>query len=194
MKKFAKIGLVLGMLIATVSTYAANISLSVIEEKGKAVNFVLDNAESVSIVLKNEEGASIYSEVATAKAGKIDRKYDLNYLPSGRYYLQAETETKVVTYTINLDENTTVEQESVKEVFKPVVFTKDSKVMLQLLNINEAPISVSIYDINSNLLYQQDFNGEINFTKKFALKKIFSANYTMVISYNGMTFTKEIAL
>ncbi|GLB51955.1 hypothetical protein NBRC110019_09940 [Neptunitalea chrysea] len=176
-------------------TYAAaiNISLSVAKEQSKTINFRLDNTEDVKVVLKNEQGISVYSEEVEAKNGRINRKYDLNHLPNGNYSLNIETATKIYSYDVALDESTTVNQKA-SEIFKPVVFTKDGNVMLQLLDLEKSPIEVAIYDNNDNLLYTQKFEGEMNFSKKFALKKVFSSNYTFVIKYNDMTFTKDIAL
>ncbi|WP_281753003.1 hypothetical protein [Neptunitalea chrysea] len=195
MKKFLKISLVLGMLLVSMGTYAAaiNISLSVAKEQSKTINFRLDNTEDVKVVLKNEQGISVYSEEVEAKNGRINRKYDLNHLPNGNYSLNIETATKIYSYDVALDESTTVNQKA-SEIFKPVVFTKDGNVMLQLLDLEKSPIEVAIYDNNDNLLYTQKFEGEMNFSKKFALKKVFSSNYTFVIKYNDMTFTKDIAL
>lgn len=197
MKKFVKLGLVLGMLVATLGANAANvanITLSVVKENAKTINLVVEDASDVKLVIRNEQGTSVYSEVISSKKGKVSKTYDLKYLPSGNYTLEAETATKLVTYNIDLADTTTVVENAVKEVFKPILFTKEGKVMLQLLNLEKAPVNVTIYDVNNNVLYTQEFEGEINFSKKFALKKTFSSSYTFVISYADKSFTEEIAL
>ncbi|GLB49641.1 hypothetical protein [Neptunitalea lumnitzerae] len=196
MKKFLKFGLVIGMLLLSFGTYAAevvNISLSVVKNQTKTVSFRLENADDVRVVLKNENGVPVYSENVATKNGKLNRQYDLNYLPNGVYSLNVETETKIVSYKIALAENTTVNKVA-SEIYKPIVFSKDDKVMLQLLNLEKSPVQVAIYDVNDNLLFTQKFEGELNFSKQFALKKAFSSNYTFVIKYDDMTFTKDIAL
>lgn len=195
MKKFVKFGLVLGMLVATLGAYAANITISVGKENEKSINILIDEAKEASLVLINEQGASVYSETVGAKKGIINRTYDLKFLPAGKYTLKAETATKVVSYSLDLTAvGTTIIEDAVKEVFKPVLFTKDGRAMLQLLNLNESPVNVTIYDTNNNVLYQQEFTGELNFTKQFSLKKAFSSSYTFVISIDDTTFTEEISL
>ncbi len=195
MKRLLKNSLLVAVMMATFSTFAktTDFSLRVVREEGKTISFVLNDAKSVSLELKNDAGVIVYSEnMVSGTNSFINRSYDLSYLPDGTYFLEAETATKVITHKIIVQDEISMEKEAISEIYKPVVFTKDNNVMLQILDINESPVTIAIYDINSNLIYEETYKGELDFSKKFSLKSFNNSNYTFVINYDNKSFTKNV--
>ncbi|SFU66482.1 Por secretion system C-terminal sorting domain-containing protein [Pustulibacterium marinum] len=197
MKKLLKTSVAVAMFFTTLTTFAntTDFSLKVIKEEGKTISFVLNDAKSVSLELKNDEGVVVYSENMKGNSDDVvNRTYDLSYLPKGIYFLEAETATKVITHKITVENNITMAEEALSEVYKPVMYTRGDQAMLQILDINETPVTVEILDAENNLLYEQTYNGSIDFSKKYELKKDMSEDYTFIIKYDNKSFIKKISL
>jgi hypothetical protein len=121
----------------------------------------------------------------------INRTYDLNALPEGTYYLVAESEMKIARYKIAVvGASATLFDNAISEVYKPVFVDKNGLVALSILNLDNSPVNIKIFDNEENEVYNSAMLNDQNINKFFDIKNIKSEAYTFVMTYNNKTFTK----
>ncbi len=109
MKKILKLSLVLVVILLAMNTHATGIKSSKTEVAStkKMVTFALNDVNKADVSIYDSNNKLMYTErVYTLNLNplksetKIVKKYDLNPLADGVYYLVAESKTKVVKYEI----------------------------------------------------------------------------------------------
>lgn len=196
MKNVMKIGLALAMFMTAFAVRANDTDayLSVRSGIGKLVNFTINN-DKAQVAIYSANGEVIYSENLKAKDGRINRTYDLASFPTGTYYLEAETGTKVARYEIRINEKTAaVSQKAIAEVFKPVFSNKDGLVTVSIKNTEKTPVAIRLYDENNVELYNETFAaGAENVAKTFDTNKVSTNKFTFVTTYDNKMFVETIA-
>ncbi|MFP9113049.1 hypothetical protein ACLI1A_03860 [Flavobacterium sp. RHBU_3] len=190
-----KFGIALVAMLATVSTYANDNDFLVKakEGAGKAISFTVTETKNVHVALYAKDGAEIFDETVKSKDGKINRTYDLNALPDGTYYLETETAEKVARHEITISGKVaTVNEKAVTEIAKPVIFTKDGIVTVQVTKNDTTPVDIKVYDEANNELYSEKFEGE-KVAKRFDITKSAAKKFTLVIGYSNKTFVETVA-
>lgn len=194
MKNFAKIGLALTMLLTTfgVSAGEYDFSLKVTNETGKTVSFSVVDAETVTFSIYNSKEELIFNEKVSG-SNAINRTYDLTAFPEGIYYLEAETAAKVARYEISVvKETASISEKAVEETYKPVISKSGDTFIVTVPGKVNTPVNITLYDENSGELYNQNLkDGKV--AKKFNTSKIFSKEFTFVVSYNNKMFTETIS-
>ena len=117
-----KFGLVLTVVLITVYAHAVGVDFSKVEKNGqkKMVSLALKDMNRTELSIYDEGNKLIYAENVTAK-GKMIKKYDLNALPEGVYYLVAESDSKITKYEILVVKETAViMSDPLSEVYKSV--------------------------------------------------------------------------
>lgn len=195
MKKISKFSLVLVVTLLTVNMHAGTVdfTLDVKKEQGKMVTFALNQIEKIDLSIYDANDKLIHSENVNSKKD-INRTYDLNALPEGTYFLQAETDTKVSRYEISVvGETALLSANAVSEVYKPVFAYKKGLVWVNILNLDESPVNIKIYDNEYNEVYDSALLKGQNVTKIFDIKNFQNEEYTFVVTDNDKTFTKTFS-
>jgi hypothetical protein len=192
MKNLMKFAAALVM-FASVATYAneSDFNLKVKEGSGKAISFTMNETKDVHVSLYALDGSEIFDETIKNKDGKVSRTYDLNALPTGTYFFETETATKVARQQITVEGTKTVVSEEVTEIYKPVVASKDGIVTVSILN-NAAPVQIKVYDDSNNEVYSETFEGT-TVAKRFDISRSIAKNFTLVMSYNDKQFVETVA-
>jgi len=81
----------------------------------------------------------------------------------------------------------------VYEVYKPTLVNNKGLVTLSVLNFNESPIAVRIYDNDGIELYEGKFDSKVSFFKKFDISSIPATGCVFEISYADKIFTQTVA-
>lgn len=196
MKNVMKLGLVVFMLFAmAVSTFAnnADFSMRVMGAKGKTVSFSLTDAKQVHLSLRSQTNELLFEE-NISREGNMSRTYDLNALPEGSYTLIAETPAKITQYTIKVADNlASITEDPALEISKPMLVNKNGLVSLSIINKEQTPIEITIYDENNLELYSETVEGKkVGVVKMFDFNNVPEGKFTFVTKYSSKTFTNTV--
>jgi hypothetical protein len=192
MKKISKFSLVLGVTLLTMNMHAGTVdfTLDVKKEQGKMVTFALNQIEKIDLSIYDANDKLIHSENVNSKKD-INRTYDLKAFPEGTYFLQAESDSKISRYEISVvGETASLSANAVSEVYKPVFAYKNGLVWVNILNLDESPVNIKIYDNEDNEVYDSASLTSQNVTKVFDINNFQKEVYTIVVTDNDKTFTK----
>ncbi|NLP58602.1 hypothetical protein [Lutibacter sp. B1] len=194
MKSLIKKCVLVAILLTTVVGIAKNDdpSVKINTTSAKQVNLTLNNFDkAIDVYIKDSQGVILYKE--TVEKNVFSRKYDLKTLPSGNYYFEIDTYTKVKTIPVYVDATKVVlnnENESV--YFKPVVRVNNDKVYISKLALNEAPLKIVMYDSNFNLIFSEELSGSINLERKLDISRLEKGEYKLLLTSEGKSVIKDI--
>lgn len=190
-----KFGLVMAMLFAMAfSTFAntTDFSLRVMGTNGKTVSFSLVEAKNIQLSIYAVNDELLFREKVDSD-GHISRKYDLGSFPDGTYRLEAESPAKVSVYEIVVKDNAARISEEVKnEVKKPMLVNKNGRVSLSIINQQNTPIEIALYDANGTELYSETTDSKVSLIKMFNFNKVPAGEFTFVTRYGNKTFTDTV--
>jgi hypothetical protein len=195
MKKISKFSLVLIVTLLTMNMHAGTVdfTLDVKKEQGKMVTFALNQIEKIDLSIYDADDKLIHSENVDSKKD-IKRTYDLKALPEGTYFLQAESDSKILRYEISVvGETASLSGDAVSEVYKPVFAVKKGLVWVNILNLDESPVNIKIYDNEYNEIYNSASLMSQTVTKVFDINNFQNEEYTFVVTDNDKTFTKTFS-
>lgn len=195
MKKISKFSLVLVVTLLTMNMQAGTVdfTLDVKKEQGKMVTFALNQTDKIDLSIYDANDKLIHSENVSSKEN-VNRTYDLKALPEGTYFLQAESDTKVSRYEISVvGDMASLSGNAVSEVYKPVYLYKNGLVSVNILNLDESPVNIKIYDSEYNEVYDSAFLTGQNVTKVFDINNFLNEAYTFVVTDNDKTFIKTFS-
>nr|WP_315211008.1 hypothetical protein [uncultured Flavobacterium sp.] len=197
MKKILKFSLVLAAVVLTATqAHAGNtdFSLDLIKEDGKTVSFSLKEIKKIDLSIYDTNDSLIYQEKVTSE-DNINRTYDLTALPDGIYFLKAESDLKISKYKIEVVGNKAkLSADAISEVYKPVLVNKNGIVTVNILNLENTPVTVAIYNSEENEVYNETLTADLYVGKIFDLTSAQNGKYTFDITYNGKTFSQTVAI
>lgn len=195
MKKISKFSLMLVVTLLTMNMQAGTVdfTLDVKKEQGKMVTFALNQTDKIDLSIYDANDKLIHSENVSSKEN-VNRTYDLKALPEGTYFLQAESDTKVSRYEISVvGDMASLSGNAVSEVYKPVYLYKNGLISVNILNLDESPVNIKIYDSEYNEVYDSAFLTGQNVTKVFDINNFLNEAYTFVVTDNDKTFVKTFS-
>jgi len=195
MKKISKFGMMLGVTLLTMNVHAGTVdfALDVKKEQGKKVTFAINKMNKMDLSIYDANDKLIHSESVNSKKN-MNRTYDLNALPEGTYFLEAESDSKISRYEISVVGATaSLATGAVSEVYKPVFTFKNGLVWVNILNLDGSPVNIKIYDKEDNEVYDSASLTGQNVTKVFDVNNIQNEAYTFVVTDNNKTFTKTFS-
>ena len=197
MKKILKFSLVLAAVVLTAAqAHAANadFSLDLIKEEGKTVSFNLKETKKIDLSIYDMNDGLIYQEKVTSE-DNINRTYDLTALPDGIYFLKAESDLKISKYKIEVVGNKAkLSADAISELYKPVLVNKNGIITVNILNLENTPVTVAIYNSEENEVYNETLTADLYVGKIFDLTSAQNGKYTFDITYNGKTFSETVAI
>lgn len=195
MKKILKFSLVLLVAFTSMGMHAGtpDFTLNVKKEEGKKVTFALKEMDNVTLSIYDAEEKLIYSEKVESPSNSY-KTYDLRALPDGTYFLETESDTKISRYKISVQGKTAVlSAHAVSEIYKPTFVNKKGLVWISVLNMDESPVNIKIYDKAKNEVYDSDVIVDQNVKRVFDINKIKDEEYTFVLTYKDKVFSKTLA-
>lgn len=192
MKKISKFSLMLGVTLLTMNVHAGTVdfSLDVKKEQGKKVTFAINKINKMDLSIYDADDKFIHTENVNYKKN-LNRTYDLNTLPKGTYFLEAESDYKISRYEISVAEKTALlSANAISDVYKPLFVYKKGLVWVNILNLDQSPVNIKIYDKDDNEVYDSAILRDQNVTKVFDVNNIQNEKYTFVMTYKDKTFTK----
>ena len=192
MKTIKKLTLSTAFLFITAFGMANKIDLRIVkDEDSKTLVFRYDNL-STDATLKfiDEQGNVIFAEALEDKTEYLKR-FNLNSLETGTYFLEVEDAVKETEYTI-LVEDSGISIENKLEKNKPVFRKKDGMVYLNLLNLSKKEVEVKVFDDSNRLVFNQVFENEELIEKAFNFKKAFKGQYSIMVKNSNDKYFEEI--
>ena len=190
MKNLLKIGFVAGFTLFSTLVFAGNNDnlISLKTGASSTINIELANAKSVSLYVYNSTDSEIYSEDIKS-SGKIIKAYNFKNMPSGNYYLVAESDFKVEKYKIIVfNGNVSVEKAPIEEMYKPEYNVDGNHVSLRINDLKDK-VKISVYDLSDYVYYdvvQAPEDGKLNI--KFDLNPEVANAYVIRIEKDGEVF------
>lgn len=195
MKKILRFGLMLVVALTTMNVQAGTVdfTLDVKNEQKKMVTFASNKINKMNISIYDADDKLIHSESVNSK-NDFNRTYDLKALPEGTYFLETESDSKISRYEISVDgAKASLSSEAISEVYKPTFYNKKGLVWVNLINPDESPVTIKIYDNEYNEVYESALLVGQNVTQIFDFYNFQNEAYTIVVTDNEKTFTKTFS-
>jgi hypothetical protein len=152
----------------------------------------LNDAINTNLTIYDANDKLIHTEELDSN-GILNRTYDLNALPEGIYFLEADTELKIVRYKISVvGMNASLASDALSTVYKPTFLYENGLVALNILNFDNSPVAIRVYDEDNIELYTYSSTDK-NVKKYFDIQNLPNKRYSFVMSYDNKTFENTVA-
>ncbi|TFG75312.1 MAG: hypothetical protein E4H26_06335 [Flavobacteriales bacterium] len=165
----------------------------VTEIDSKSMVFELEApSKGTSVKLYDNQGNIIYFE-SVSGGEAFAKRFDLNKLELGNYYLKVDDSVKEITYTLLLNA-TDVAVIGRNENHKPVFIREEGKLLMNLLNLDGNAVTVSVLDGENRTLFSQNINGNTVIEKAFNFENALKDSYTVVVKNGKDTFYETVVV
>ena len=135
----------------------------------------------VRLSILNEKGAKLYSQRIANEEG-FARQFDFALLPDGKYIFEVVSPEGVkITETV-MHKKSTVSKPSSKLLANVLNIDGKNKFSLTVLNSNNEPVSIKIYDDRGRLLHKEKVTQLNRFRKTYDLKNHAVSSLQFVVS------------
>ena len=193
MKTNLKFTAMIAFMFATVVGLAKEPKLSLLTEgQSKSLIVELDSENSKTLLKIIDENQNIiFSEKISAST--YTKKFDLNELENGSYYIRLDDSLRTLIYPISV-ENKEVKILKRIENTKPVFRKKGSMLFLNLLNLDGTDVKIKVLDGNNRTLFSEVIENESIVTKAFNFETAHEDRYTVVVKDGENTYYEDIAV
>ncbi|MBD0779027.1 hypothetical protein HPE56_14595 [Maribacter sp. ANRC-HE7] len=192
MKAIKKITLSAAFLLITAFGMANEMDLRIISNnEDKSLVFRYENLTTdASLRFIDGQGNVIFSENLKDKSAYLKR-FNLNSLSTGTYFLTVEDAIKETEYTIAIeDANISIENKSEKN--KPVFRTIEDMVYVNYLNLEKAEVEIKVYDESDRVVFNEVINRDDIIERAFNFKQAYKGIYIIKVKKNDETYYEEI--
>jgi hypothetical protein len=181
----AVVALSIGTLIFSGNANASFDVVPVDDLEKSLVKFVIPKNQKTYVYIISPKGDVLHEETIR-KDNPSPKVFNLSNLENGIYTFYASSEQSNITKEVKVDDSF-VEVISKEVEYKPTFIAKDGKLMINIFNIDQEEIEMSIdnalYDIYSN-----KEGNPISFNKAFDLSKMPMGNYYAMIKIGSRTY------
>lgn len=153
------------------------------------------------LTITNSYGVVVYREFIEQSGVYTQKGFDLTQLRNGNYLFELEKDLLIQIIPFSVSQNNVVfSKEKEITIFKPFVVSKNHKIYLSKLTLEQNPLSIDIYyDDNSGITnYEKIHSEKIENTKVieriYALDKKKKGNYKVLMKENGREFAQFFTL
>lgn len=168
--------------------------VKVAKENSKWVSFITSDAKEFDVTLYAADDEILYQDHIKTIGNKF-QTYDLSSLPEGGYKLKMESNSKLITYQIEINAgNAVLSQPIVTEIKRPVLVKENNMVTLDLNGVCTGQIEMVIYNEYNEKLHDDVYSSDSKVAKKFDVSKTMSKELTFVIRSAGQEYSETIKL
>lgn len=194
--KNSKKGILMVTMFATLLSFANETSFFTIKNDVKKTALTLKNVKAGNLLsIIDDNGVILYKEIIQ-KTGIYSKGFDLTTFPDGAYFFELNKDLEINTIPFSVKSNTVIfNKEKGKTIFKPYFRVNQDVVYISKLTLNESPLTVAIYFVNSGesiLMYSETVENTMDFKKAFKLTGLEEGTYKVIVSSEGRTFIKNI--
>lgn len=165
-------------------------AVKVVKSENKKVRIYTQAGSSVDVSIIDTDGTVLYRGAVAGKDGKVTA-FNLKNLPDGQYFITADTDTWWMSQGMTVRGNTVnIDAQKVQQVTRPTLTAYEkNKIEMTLPTTNVAQTNVTIYDAQSQAVYQDTFKGAV---RRFDLTSLPQGAYTFVVGPNQKQFSSRI--
>jgi hypothetical protein len=197
--KNSKKGILMVTLFVTVLSFANDNSFFTIKNDVKKTSLTLKNVKVGNLLsIIDDNGVILYKELIQ-KTGIYTKGFDLTSLPDGEYVFELDKDLEIDTIPFRVtSSNVVFNKENSKTIFKPYFKVKEDVLFISKLSLNDAPLKVDIYFVNSKnsgsteLMYSEKIENTKDIQQAFKLTGLEKGSYKVVLYSEGRTFVKYI--
>ncbi|RZK15409.1 MAG: hypothetical protein EOO43_15155 [Flavobacterium sp.] len=168
--------------------------VKVAKENSKWVSFITNDAKEFDVTLYAANEEVIYQDRIKTIGNKF-QTYDLSALPEGAYKLKMESNSKLITYQIEITAgNAVLSQPTVTEIKRPILVKEDNMVALDLNGVCTGQVEMVIYNEYNEKLHEDVYSSDSKAAKKFDVSRTMSKELTFVIRSAGQEYSETIKL
>ncbi|MFK7813925.1 MAG: hypothetical protein AB8B59_15625 [Maribacter sp.] len=187
MKKVVRSIAVVALMFFTVTGLANEPKLSLTPNTEKSLNFEMDlTSEKTLVSILDNDGVIIYTESVQGK-DIYSKKFDLNNLPQGGYFLKVEETMKETIFSFAVVESKIVISEKTENT-KPVFRKKEGRVFVNLLNLEKEEVRIKIVDSEFRIVFEEEISNEVLIEKVFNFEDAFKDSYTVIVQNANSTY------
>ncbi len=202
MKKEIKNGLLIIGMLVTVSSFATEPSVTPSILDGSATEFPIYYVKKgQKLTITNSYGVVVYREYIEQSGIYTQKGFDLTQLMNGNYLIELEKELQIQITPFCVTRNIVVfSKEKEVTIFKPFVVTKNHKLYLSKLTLEQDPLTIDIYydDPSGFTNYEKIYSEKIENTKVieriYALDKEKKGTYKVLMKANGREYAQTFSL
>ncbi|MCB4807402.1 hypothetical protein LG651_03995 [Tamlana sp. 62-3] len=191
--KNTKKGFLMVTMFATLLSFAnesANVTFT--KNAKKTVISLQSVKQGNKLTITDANGVILYKEVI-AETGNYQKAFDFTSLPDGNYTVELEKDLEIDTMPFSvISSEVNFKNEDKTITYKPYARLENGVVYVSKLSLNEAPLEVNIYDVNSDLVYSDNIDHKRNIQKAYKLEGLGNKHYKLVFKSEGKIFTQNI--
>ncbi len=193
MKALLKITTVVAfMFIAAISMAKEPKLILTAYSETKMLVLELENvSNNTYIKFKDAQDNVIYAE--SVSDDLYFKKFNLEKLTDGTYFFETDGEFKSTIYSIKLEGNKLIILDK-KEIVKPFFREKDSRIFLNLLNLDKKDVMIKIYDEESRLVFEEKVKEKMIVEKTFNFSKAYEGNYRISVLHGDKSYNKNFVV
>ena len=198
MKNFVIKSLIFALPILLATTLSASITNTLkietdANEKSIYLSFQANESNAVMIQLKDANEAILHQEFVSNKIA-FAKKFNLENLPKGVYFLQISDDLKEIVQPINISvSDLAIDPLTRIENFKPVYKYSNNKLDINLLAINNEKINIEIFNAENQAIFAKSFKNDGKpFGERLDLSKLQAGVYSVKINAGNNTFYKSV--
>ena len=150
------------------------------------------DAANLQISIENEKGETVYYKETDADNKDYRKVFDFSNLEKGDYKLSVSTSGLTSERTFSIDnENIAVGKE--KSLIEPYFAYKEGVLKMSYLNFPEENLSLNFYT-NDNLVYTKEIGKKFSVLEGFDLSKLEKGTYSVVLSTDSKTYSYNLDL
>ncbi|MEL6358011.1 MAG: hypothetical protein AAFQ37_13880, partial [Bacteroidota bacterium] len=126
---------------------------------------------------------------------KVNKLYNLDALPHGKYKLVVSDILVEATYEFEIAKSLLIiDNEAEEVVYKPTVTTDAGVATVSFLNLQNRKLKVIVYNNQSQQVFSDELKGEGLLEKRYDFTQLPQDSYELVVSTGRHRVTREMAL
>ncbi|MBL7967975.1 MAG: hypothetical protein JNK09_13315 [Prolixibacteraceae bacterium] len=193
MKTIFKIGVLLGLIMASLATLATgnlSVNLTTVDETKALVEIKNDYDLNYEIKIYNSEGERIYRHKTAKASSEFVRPIDLSDLDHGWYKMEVNTDgAKFVKHLIV--NNSGVRLTKSTKQTEPFFALKNNTIVVSHLNHAQNDVRLLLYQ-NGQLLVEKELENKFAINYGVDISKLDSGNYQLILVSGDDSFNFEV--
>ena len=169
---------------ATAGLFADNAPIS-ISPSNKWIIIDKDKTKfpSLKVSIWDHQGNAIVKENI-----RKTTKYNLKYIPDGKYKIETEDNMKLSVQEISID-NGKIQSTTNQTIYKPYFNDKLGAFDMNLMAQGK-PVKLILRNSAGNILLEDSIKDQVSITKRFNLDKLDEGEYSLEVDIEGHLFSK----